>query len=77
MKKLILFFLVTLSLKSFGQETHNQDKKEILQKVQQFFDALEKQDTILFKSILLTNGQVWAISEKENDVLFSVRTFKL
>jgi hypothetical protein len=75
MKKLILLFLMTLSIKSFGQETHNQDKKEILQKVQQFFDALEKQDTILFKSILLTNGQVWAISEKENAAKYSTRNF--
>ena len=75
MKKLILFFLLTLSIKSFGQESHNKDKKEILQKVQLFFDALEKQDTILFKSILLTNGQVWAISEKENAAKYSTRNF--
>jgi hypothetical protein len=75
MKKLILFFLLALSIKSFGQESHNQDKKEILQKVQLFFDALEKQDTILFKSILLTNGQVWAISEKENAAKYSTRNF--
>lgn len=75
MKKLIIFFLLALSIKSFGQESHKQDKKEILQKVQLFFDALEKQDTTLFKSILLTNGQVWAISEKENAARYSTRNF--
>jgi hypothetical protein len=75
MKKLIIFFLLALSIKSFGQERHKQDKKEILQKVQLFFDALERQDTTLFKSILLTNGQVWAISEKENAAKYSTRNF--
>ena len=75
MKKLILLFLITLSIKSFAQEMYNQDKKEVLQKVQQFFDALEKQDTVLFKSILLTNGQVWAISEKENAAKYFMGQF--
>lgn len=75
MKKLILLFLITFSIRSIAQETHNQDQKEVLQKVQQFFDALEKQDTVLFKSILLTNGQVWAISEKEKAAKYSMRQF--
>jgi hypothetical protein len=75
MKKLLLLFLITLSIQSFAQEINHQDKREVLQKVQQFFDALEKQDTILFKSILLSNGQVWAISEKENAAKYSMRQF--
>ncbi len=75
MKKLIIIFLLTMSVKSFAQEIHHQDKKEVLQKVQQFFDALERQDTVLFKSILLTNGQAWAISEKENSAKYSMRKF--
>ena len=75
MKKLILLLLIPFSIKSIAQEMYKEDKKEVLQKVQQFFDALEKQDTVLFKSILLTNGQVWAISEKENAAKYSMRQF--
>lgn len=75
MKKLILLLLIPFSIKSIAQEMYKEDKKEVLQKVQQFFDALEKQDTVLFKSILLTNGQVWAISEKENAAKYSMRLF--
>lgn len=75
MKKLLLLFFITFSLNSFSQEMYKEDKKEVLQKVQQFFDALEKQDTVLFKSILLTTGQVWAISEKENAAKYSMRQF--
>jgi hypothetical protein len=75
MKKLILSFLIALSIESFAQEKHDQDKKEILQKVQQFFDALETQDTVLYKSILLKDGQTWAISEKDGKVKYSMRQF--
>ena len=66
MKRLFLLILLLISINSFAQKKQSPEEKEILLKVQQFFDALEKQDTVLFKSILLTNGQVWAISEKEN-----------
>ena len=76
MKKLLLFILITLSLEAFAQKKHTQEEKEILLKVQQFFDALEKQDTVLFKSILLMDGQTWAISEKENTVKYSMRQFR-
>jgi seryl-tRNA(Sec) selenium transferase len=74
-KNLILIVLLTFSIKSFAQEQHDQDKKEILQKVQQFFDALETQDTVLYKSILLKDGQTWAISEKDGTVKYSMRQF--
>jgi hypothetical protein len=75
MKKIFLLILLLTSINSFAQKTQNPEEKEILLKVQQFFDALEKQDTVLFKSILLTNGQVWAISEKENAAKYSMRQF--
>ena len=75
MKRLFLLSLLLISINSFAQKKQNPEEKEILLKVQQFFDALEKQDTVLFKSILLTNGQVWAISEKENVAKYSMRQF--
>lgn len=75
MKRLFLLILLLISINSFAQKMPDPEEKEILLKVQQFFDALEKQDTVLFKSILLTNGQVWAISEKENAAKYSMRQF--
>ena len=75
MKRLFLLILLLISINSFAQKKQNPEEKEILLKVQQFFDALEKQDTVLFKSILLSNGQVWAISEKENAAKYSMRQF--
>jgi len=75
MNRFFLLILLLISINSFAQQKPNPEEKEILLKVQQFFDALEKQDTVLFKSILLTNGQVWAISEKENAAKYSMRQF--
>jgi hypothetical protein len=74
-KNLFIIALLAFSIKSFAQEKHDQDKKEILQKVQQFFDALETQDTVLYKSIILKDGQTWAISEKDGKVKYSMRQF--
>ncbi len=75
MKKISFLILILISINSVAQQKQNPEEKEILLKVQQFFDALEKQDTVLFKSILLTNGQVWAISEKEKAAKYSMRQF--
>ena len=75
MKKLTLFILMAFSLNAFAQRKSSKDKEDILLKVEQFFEALETQDTVLFKSVLLTNGQVWAISEKDNEVKYSMRLF--
>lgn len=74
-KNLFIIVLLIINLKSFAQEKKQQDRKEILQKVQQFFDALETQDTVLYKSILLKDGQTWAISEKDGTVKYSMRQF--
>ena len=74
-KNLFIIVLLIVNLKSFAQEKQQQDKKEILQKVQKFFDALETQDTVLYKSILLKDGQTWAISEKDGTIKYSMRQF--
>ena len=75
MKKILLLIIMAISVDSFAQKKPSLEEKEILLKVQQFFDALETQDTVLFKSILLMDGQTWAISEKENAAKYSMRQF--
>jgi len=75
MTKLLILFLILFNLEAFAQENQKQGKKEILEKIQQFFDALETQDTVLYKSILLKDGQTWAVSEKNGTVKYSMRQF--
>jgi hypothetical protein len=76
MQKILLLIIMAISIDSFAQKKPSLEEKEILLKVNQFFDALETQDTVLFKSILLMDGQTWAIFEKENTEKYSMRQFR-
>lgn len=76
MKKLFLSILLLLSFETFAQNNNPSEEKEILLKVQQFFDALETQDTVLFKSTLLPEGQLWAIYEQDNTIKLNMAQFR-
>lgn len=76
MKKLFLFIFLLINFEAFAQKNKPSEEKEILLKVQQFFDALETQDTVLFKSTLLPEGQLWAIREQENTIKINMAQFR-
>lgn len=76
MKKLFLSILLLLNFEAFAQNNNPSEEKEILLKVQQFFDALETQDTVLFKSTLLPEGQLWAIYEQDNTIKLNMAQFR-
>lgn len=73
----IIFYLLTvlISLQLNGQKKHLEEK-QILQKVNQFFEALEKQDTILLKSIVLLDGQTTSIRSQNDSLLIRIATYK-
>ncbi|MBS1489054.1 MAG: hypothetical protein JSS93_00835 [Bacteroidetes bacterium] len=55
MKKFLLQLLITIIwVSAFAQQTS--DKEEILKVAHQFFEALEKQDTVVFNKILVKNS---------------------
>lgn len=67
----------TLGLISgFSQQSVKKDNDLVLEKVHQFFEALEKQDTNLFKSIIHPGGHTWAVKEVADSVRISVRSFE-
>ena len=76
MKKLLFSILLLMSFEAFAQNRQQHDEKEILLKVQQFFDALETQDTVLFKSTLMPEGQLWAIYEQDNAIKLNMAQFR-
>lgn len=71
MKTILCLLLVIIASQLNGQSNHP-DEKQILQKINQFFEALEKQDTILLKNIVVLNGQTTSI-RTQNDTL-QIRT---
>jgi Putative lumazine-binding len=73
---LLLFMLLVTSVSGFSQQSVQKDKDLVLEKVNQFFEALEKQDTNLFKSITLPGGQTWSVKEVGDSVRVSMRSFE-
>lgn len=74
--KIICYLLTILvSLQLNGQNNHPEEK-QILQKINQFFEALEKQDTILLKSIVLLDGQTTSIRIQNDSLQIRTALFK-
>lgn len=73
---LLLFILSVTSVSGFSQRSVKKDKELIVEKVNQFFEALEKQDTNLFKSIIHPAGETWAVKEEAHSIRISVRSFE-
>ncbi len=75
MKQILFIFTFLFSLQSYGQSI-SPEEKTILQKVNQFFEALEKQDTILLKSIVIADGQTTSIRLQNDSLLIRTALFK-
>ncbi len=75
MKKYLLIGILFSSICSFAQDENAEDKKLVLEKVQQLFTALEKQDTLLFKNAVVTDGQSWAVRKRNDSSIISWQSF--
>ena len=65
MKRLtFLFFLLTTLISANAQQA---DEKQLLLLVDEFFAALEKQDTITFRNMFLDKGYIYAVREINTD----------
>ena len=72
MKYLLLPFVFVLSVDLLAQKSNN-DKQMILEKVNKFFEALEKKDTALYKSLTFTNSQIWVSRNMGDSVKTQMR----
>ncbi|MDQ3536193.1 MAG: nuclear transport factor 2 family protein [Bacteroidota bacterium] len=66
----IIFLSFSLMLWSFMPSMSQQasEKKELLQVVQQFFDALEKQDTLAWNKIFLKDARNFYLVERDDSI---------
>ena len=53
MRKLFFLILIITSIAGNTQSTQDAEAKVILEKVQLFFDALQKQDTVLYRNLFM------------------------
>lgn len=75
MKNFFFLILMLFSTLSYGQERVSGEKAEIEHIVDQFFVALETQDTALFNMMLYKNAQVWVVQNKGGILKNTVSTF--
>ena len=74
MKQILkLIGLIALPLTSFSQSIPSADKEAVKATIQRFFDAIEKQDSNLFKSTLDPAGQVWVQNQTKDPMQISSR----
>ncbi len=74
--RILLTIITALLFLDGNAQTNSQEEKLILQKVNQFFQALEKQDTILLKSIAILDGQTTSIRSQNDSLLIRIATYK-
>lgn len=72
-KYLLLFSILICHATSHAQQ---KDKVEILKLAHQFFEALEKQDTLVFNKILMKNSYNYMLVEEKDSVRLVSRLHK-
>lgn len=60
----------------FSQEVENPEVAAVTAVVNQFFEVLENQDTVLLKQVAFMQGQIWTVNTTVNPSRHSMRFFK-
>ena len=75
MKNILFAILFFTSAQVYAQQNTEEEKKDILSKVNLFFKALETKDTILYKTLVYPNAQIWTIRPQQDTLKTAMRSF--
>ncbi|MBW0177074.1 hypothetical protein [Sediminibacterium sp.] len=76
MKKIVLMILLGISFTTHAQTADDLNENLIKETVNSFFLSLEKQDTVLFKTVVLLDGQLWRVSNLSDPKKYDMRDFR-
>ncbi len=76
MKLLTLLALFAVNIQCYAQQHDNAEEQAVTDVIKQFFVSLEKQDTVLYKQLVFSEGQIWRINNKREPASHSVRYFQ-
>ena len=76
MKNIVLLLSVLISFSCLSQNSNDSNQIKVKKVVNQFFEALNKQDTILYKKIVFLEGQIWSINKITASKSMSMRFFR-
>lgn len=69
MKTILLLIFLASSLCGTAQSTPENEEKAILEKVDLFFQSLEKQDTALYRSLFMPSAQGWSVRVRNDSII--------
>lgn len=75
MKKLFLILALVVSFDCFSQQTVENEVESVKGVVNQFFESLEKQDTVLLKEVAFMEGQIWTVNNTVSPAKHRMRFF--
>jgi predicted ribonuclease YlaK len=75
MKNFFLFTLFFAFSRSYAQHNTETEKKELQEKVNLFFKALETKDTVLYNTLVYPNAQIWTIRPQQDVLKIAMRSF--
>ena len=73
MKKILTFILLALAFNGYSQDSTIDDEQQIKIVINQFFEALEKRDSVLLKNATMAEGQIWRIYANESPTRANMR----
>jgi hypothetical protein len=73
MKKSLLLLLLTIAFNAYSQDSDSANEQQIKRVINQFFESLEKKDTLLST---MNEAQIWRRYNNENPVRIDVRYSK-
>lgn len=75
MKRILPLFLLFVFSQCYAQENDDAERKIITEKVNLFFKVLETKDTVLYNTLVYTNGQIWTIRPNQDALQVAMRSF--
>ncbi|MEB2781257.1 nuclear transport factor 2 family protein [Algoriphagus sp. C2-6-M1] len=76
MKNIFLLLALMSCFDCFSQEAEKTEEAAIKAVVNQFFESLEKQDTVLLKQVAFMEGQIWTVNNTVSPSRSRMRFFK-
>lgn len=76
MRSIILLLTVFISFSCFSLDQNDSEKIKVKKVVDQFFESLNQQDTLLNKIILLLKDQVWWINDIKKSTGLLMKFFR-
>lgn len=76
MRQILIMICIMISFGGLSQNKNDSNEFMVKKVVTQFFEALNKQDTTLYKNIVLLDGQIWSINNTMKSSNISMRFFR-